>query len=77
MAAVARIEEPGCLLYELVRKSDEPGAYRVLELYTSQADFDHHIQTAHFKAHYPQMAACYATKPEVEFLDALEPATAK
>jgi quinol monooxygenase YgiN len=71
-AARVKANEPGCLLYQLTRCRNEPNLYKGIELYRDQAALDHHQTTDYFIAALPQMGACVAAEPTVEFLDVVD-----
>jgi len=66
-----RTHEPGNLMYQLTRVRDDPGVYKVLELYRDQEALAHHGQTDYFKAAGGAMAPFMAARPEIEYLDAV------
>lgn len=63
--------EPGCLLYRVARSRTEPGVYKLMEVYESQAALDAHPNTQHFAEIRAALAEHLDVAPEVEFLDAL------
>ena len=67
-----KANEPGCLTYQLTRSRTEPGVYKVLELYASEAALKHHGGTDYFKAGGVAMGPFMAGRPEIEYLDAVE-----
>ena len=64
-------EEDGCLLYQLCK--GKQGGYTVIELYRSQAAFDHHNQTPHFIAAATKHGHMLSGKPEVRVLPVVGP----
>lgn len=43
-------EEPGCLTFDVLEVRDEPDTFLLYEIYESQAAFEDHKQTPHYKA---------------------------
>ncbi len=43
-------DEPGCLTFDVLEARDEPDCFLLYEIYESQAAFEDHKQTSHFKA---------------------------
>ena len=72
LTAKVRANEPGNLLYQLVKSRSDPNSYRVMELYTDQAAVDLHGKTDHFKDLGRKMGAFMAGPPAVDFFDAVE-----
>ncbi len=66
-----RANEPGNVLYQLVRTS-EPTTYKVLELYKDEAAMAAHGQAEHFRAAGPKLGGVLAGRPEIERLTAVE-----
>ena len=69
LARQVRANEPGCQFYRLAKSRDEPDVYKFIEVYTDKSDFEQHGQTEYFKSGFPKLAACFAARPTVEFLD--------
>lgn len=42
-------KEPGCLLYALHRRSDDPSAYVFVEKWRNSADLQAHLQSSHIR----------------------------
>jgi len=43
------LKDPGAILYELHRSSDDPDTFIFYEQYESKEAFDYHLSTEHFK----------------------------
>ena len=43
-------DEPGCVTFDVLKARDEPDSFLLYEIYDSQAAFEDHLQTPHFKA---------------------------
>lgn len=43
------LNDPGALLYDLHRSTDDPETFLFYEQYESQEAFDYHLSTEHFK----------------------------
>lgn len=41
--------EPECHQFDVCEKESEPGRFFLYELYSDEAAFAHHVETAHFK----------------------------
>ena len=48
--ATASWDEPGVVTYAVHDLRDHPGSFMMVEVYSSQAAFDAHLETAHVKA---------------------------
>lgn len=72
LAAKVKANEPGCLIYQLTKSRAEPGTYKVLELYASEAALKAHGSSDYFKAAGAAMGPFMAGRPEIEYLDAVE-----
>ena len=44
------LTEPGCRVFDVCVDRDRPGHVFLYEVYGTAADFDAHLQSAHFKA---------------------------
>jgi quinol monooxygenase YgiN len=42
-------DEPGCIAFDVLEARDEPDCFLLHEIYDSQAAFEDHKQTPHFK----------------------------
>jgi quinol monooxygenase YgiN len=69
LAAKVKPNEPGALVYELLKSRSEPNTYRVMELYRDQAAVDHHVSTDYFKTGFARLKATLDGDPGVERLD--------
>jgi quinol monooxygenase YgiN len=69
LAAATRANEPGVIVYRLLRSQTDPGSYRIVELYESEEALDHHLQTEWFVAARPRLPALFATPPTMEQFD--------
>jgi quinol monooxygenase YgiN len=67
--AQVRANEPGNIVYQLVKSRSEPNTYKVLELYKDDAAIAAHRDSAHYKALGPKLGPCMAGRPEIELLD--------
>jgi len=72
LAAKVRANEPGNLLYQLVKSRTDANSYRVMELYTDQAAIDLHGKTDYFRELGRKMGAFMAGAPSVDYFDAVE-----
>ena len=45
-----KANEPGVLVYDLTKASDEPDTYVAVEFYADQAAFDRHVEQPYFTA---------------------------
>lgn len=43
-------DEPGCRVFDVLEMRDEPDTFLLYEVYESQAAFEDHKQTPHYKA---------------------------
>jgi quinol monooxygenase YgiN len=68
MAAV-RANEPGNIVYQVVKSRADPNTYKVLELYKDQDAVAAHSASDHYKALGPKLGPCLAGRPEIELLD--------
>jgi quinol monooxygenase YgiN len=65
-----RKNEPGNLLYSLLKSRAKPGAYIVHEQYRDQAALDAHQKSAHGANYFPRMRAIIE-KIDVEYFDGI------
>jgi quinol monooxygenase YgiN len=49
MARLVKEQEPGCMLYQVNRSTEDPDHFLLYEQYTDQAAVEGHRTTAHFK----------------------------
>jgi quinol monooxygenase YgiN len=71
MMQAVKADEPGNIIYQLVRSRTDPDSYKVLELYKDQAAVDVHGKSDAFKAAAGGIAGLAAGRPSVEFFDAV------
>jgi quinol monooxygenase YgiN len=69
--AAAKAEEPGCLLYQLVKSRTEPNTYKVLELYKDQDALSVHAKGEKMRAAFGKMGGLLAGRAEIDTLDAI------
>lgn len=60
--------EPACRRFDVAVKSDDPTQVLLYEIYDSRADFDDHLQSAHFRGFDATVAGWVAAK-NVEIWD--------
>ena len=70
LAEKVRASEPGTTHYQ-VCKSPQGPTYVVLENYSDQDAFNHHVGTSYFKDASPKMGACMAGAPKIEFFEVI------
>jgi quinol monooxygenase YgiN len=70
LAAAVNANEAGNSYYRLF-KTDETGAYKVLECYDDQAALDAHRASDHFRSIGARLGPCLAGAPEIETLSAV------
>jgi quinol monooxygenase YgiN len=63
-----REQEPGCLLYSLLKSRTKEGAYIVHEQYRDQAALDAHQKSPHGAVYFPKMRAIL-DRIDVEYFD--------
>lgn len=71
LAEKVRTEEPGTILYQLIRSKSDTNAYKFMELYTDSAAIKAHGTSEHFQAAGKAMAPFLAGAPKIEYFDAL------
>ena len=69
LMAEVRANEPTTHLYQLCRSRTEPGVYKMLEIYESQADLDAHMSSEWLKRAAPNIRPYLAEGPVMEPLD--------
>lgn len=52
-----RAQEPGCILYALLRSRDDPRGYIVQEQYRDQSALEAHERSAHGALYFPRIRA--------------------
>ena len=72
LRAIMRTEEPGCLLYSLLKSRTKAGGYIVHEQYRDQAALDAHQKTTYGADYFPRMRAVIESIT-VEYFDGLVP----
>jgi quinol monooxygenase YgiN len=72
LRAIRRTDEPGCILYSLLRSRTKAGAYIVHEQYRDQAALDAHQKTTYGADYFPRMRAVIETIT-VEYFDGAVP----
>lgn len=71
-AALVRANEPGNIFYHLTKKRNEPGVYKMIEMYESEEALRQHEQTDWFRET-DKICTPITTGPlEIEFLDVIE-----
>jgi quinol monooxygenase YgiN len=65
-----RDDEPGCLLYSLLKSRKDPRAYIVHEQYVDQNALDAHEKSAHGAHYFPKIRAILK-HIEVEYFDGI------
>lgn len=71
VAAKVKANEPGVLVYQMLKSKTEPDVYRMVEFYRDEPAFEAHGAADHFQASLAELASLLAGEPEVEFLDAV------
>lgn len=61
-ARQSRLDEPGCLQFDVCTDPDRPGQVFLYELYSDRAAFDAHLASAHFQTFDRAVAAMIASK---------------
>ena len=69
---IMRVQEPGCILYSLLKSRTKVGAYIVHEQYRNQAALDAHQKTSYGSAYFPKMRAMIDSI-DVEYFDGVIP----
>ena len=64
-----KANEQGAQMYQLTKTADEPGVYKVMEIYADQAALDAHGQTDYFKAFGREAREFMAGAPKIERLE--------
>ncbi|MCD2108851.1 MULTISPECIES: putative quinol monooxygenase [Rhodococcus] len=71
LAEKVRTEEPGTVLYQLIRSKTDTNSYKFMELYQDGAAIKAHGTSEHFQAAGKAMAPFLAGAPQIEYFDAL------
>lgn len=69
---IMRTQEPGCIIYSLLRSRTTKGAYIVHEQYRDQAALDAHQKTSYGAIYFPKMREIIENI-SVEYFDGLVP----
>ena len=69
LATWVRANEPDTLVYHLTRSREQPGGYKVLEIYRSEAAVKPHTESEAFQRYRPTMIALLLEPPLVERMD--------
>ncbi len=64
-------QEPGCKLYTLFQRDDEPTVFMTVEQWLDQASAEAHMRTAHIAAAMAQTGPHLAAPPEIHAYAAL------
>ncbi|MFE3060262.1 putative quinol monooxygenase [Nocardia sp. NPDC059239] len=62
--------EPGNLMYRLLRSQTEPGQYTLFELYTDKGAIEAHAGSEHFRSAARKFGEFFAAAPKVRYFDA-------
>jgi quinol monooxygenase YgiN len=65
-AASSVTDEPGCLVFDVIRDFSEPDLVWLYEVYESEAAFEAHMLTAHFLASRPLLEPLIVRQEVVE-----------
>ena len=65
-AASSVRDEPGCLVFDVVRDRSDPDLVWLYEVYTDEAAFEAHLLTAHFLASRPLVEPLIVRQEVVE-----------
>ena len=71
LAAKVRANEPGNQLYTVCKSRTDESTYIVMEMYDDQAAIEAHRNAEHFRAAGPNIGACLAGRPDVQYFDAI------
>ncbi|MFE3188446.1 putative quinol monooxygenase [Nocardia sp. NPDC059240] len=63
--------EPGNLMYRLLRSQTEPDQYSLVEIYTDAAALAAHLGSQHFQSGARKLAEFFAAAPKVRNFDAV------
>lgn len=72
LTAKVRSNEPGNLIYQLVRVRGEPGKYKMIEFYRDQAAYDQHTHAPYLGESLAQLMACLDGEPQVELIESAD-----
>ncbi|WP_137885146.1 putative quinol monooxygenase [Pseudomonas sp. 2FE] len=65
-AAASVRDEPGCLMFDVLRDRSDPDLLYLYEIYTDEAAFEAHMLTAHFLASRPLVNPLIVTQEVIE-----------
>src|SRR5262245_32923966 len=65
LAESVRREEPGCLLYELVRSRFHAARFLLLERYRDERSFSAHANSAHLRSALAELMECLVSPPDL------------
>ncbi|WP_137820445.1 putative quinol monooxygenase [Pseudomonas sp. 2FG] len=65
-AAASVRDEPGCLVFDVLRDRSDPDLLYLYEVYTDEAAFEAHMLTAHFLASRPLVNPLIVTQEVME-----------
>jgi len=66
-----RTNEPGNLLYQVVKSQTDPDSYLILELYRDQDALMAHRNSDHAKVMWERTQGLFADGPHIEYFDAI------
>jgi quinol monooxygenase YgiN len=69
---IMRAQEPGCMIYSLLKSRTKKGAYIVHEQYRDQAALDAHQKTSYGATYFPKMRSIIESI-SVEYFDGIVP----
>jgi quinol monooxygenase YgiN len=72
LTATVRAQEPGNVIYQLVKVRGQSCSYKAIELYRDQAASDLHVQSAYLHEALPRLNACLDGVPVVERIDTVD-----
>ncbi len=71
LMAQVKANEPGNLMYQVVKSRTDALTYVVMELYADQAALEAHGKSDHFKAAGPKIAPTLGGRPDIQYLDSI------
>ena len=72
LMAKVKANEPGCMTYQLYKKTGSETTYIFMEQYASAEALAAHGKTDYFKAAQPGLGACLAGAPSIQYYDIVE-----
>ncbi|MEO0997099.1 MAG: putative quinol monooxygenase [Pseudomonadota bacterium] len=69
LSELTHANEPGTLVYDVVRHRDKDGVYVVYARFRDEAAFDHHQTTDFHDRLVPPIMECLGAEMELEFFD--------